>query len=54
MWAGNASIRRLNLGGNNIGDKGATVLAEMLKVLSILSALPGRFTLEIIMSKQSR
>ena len=26
-------MRRLNLCGNNIGDRGATLLAEMLKVL---------------------
>ena len=29
---GDAAIRKLNLTGNNIGDKGSTVLAEMLKV----------------------
>ena len=32
MPAGDAAIRKLNLTGNNIGDKGATLLAEMLKV----------------------
>jgi hypothetical protein len=30
--AGNSRIRTLNLSSNNIGDKGATLLAEMLKV----------------------
>ena len=30
--SGDSHIRRLNLSGNNIGDKGATLLAEMLKV----------------------
>ena len=33
--AGDAAIRKLNLTGNNIGDKGATLLAEMLKVGTI-------------------
>lgn len=33
--AGDAAIRKLNLTGNNIGDKGATLLAEMLKVVLI-------------------
>ena len=33
--AGDAAIRKLNLTGNNIGDKGATLLAEMLKVVFI-------------------
>jgi len=32
--AGNSRIRTLNLSSNNIGDKGATLLAEMLKVLA--------------------
>lgn len=32
--AGNTGLRSLNLGSNNIGDQGATVLAEALKVLS--------------------
>ncbi len=30
---GDSTIRRLNLSGNNVGDKGATLLAEMLKVI---------------------
>lgn len=33
---GDSTIRRLNLSGNNVGDKGATLLAEMLKVGSFL------------------
>ena len=30
--AGNTGLRSLNIGSNNIGDKGAVVLAEALKV----------------------
>ena len=29
--SGNSRVRTLNLSGNNIGDKGAALLAEMLK-----------------------
>jgi len=31
--AGNTGLRTLNLGSNNIGDQGAIVLAEALKVI---------------------
>lgn len=31
--AGNTGLRSLNIGSNNIGDKGAVVLAEALKVI---------------------
>jgi hypothetical protein len=34
--AGDARMRRLNLSGNNIGDKGATLLAEMLKARAMI------------------
>ena len=32
---GNSRIRTLNLSGNNIGDKGAALLAEMLKARTL-------------------
>ena len=38
---GDAAIRKLNLTGNNIGDKGSTVLAEMLKVCALCHPLNG-------------
>ena len=38
---GDAAIRKLNLTGNNIGDKGSTVLAEMLKVCGLCHPLEG-------------
>ena len=33
--SGNSRIRTLNLSGNNIGDKGAALLAEMLKARAL-------------------
>ena len=42
---GDAAIRKLNLTGNNIGDKGSTVLAEMLKVCTLCTPLKGCITL---------
>ena len=41
---GDAAIRKLNLTGNNIGDKGSTVLAEMLKVCALCHPLKGCIT----------
>ena len=35
LASGNSRIRTLNLSGNNIGDKGAALLAEMLKARTL-------------------